>query len=324
MQFKLSVKRDHTRWFRPMLTEINTQIKKINSKFGEEKIKPRSHKENWNYSSELYAFGKRLGEEFSEDSLRAAFTNKCYIEREERKRGELGLDGDSALVQLQDNTKLSTKGIEFISEYVLTYLRCVLPTLPQEGIKAICDFLLDTDTIVNISSNLGVPDLTLSAEFPIPEQVLKTTFMSVVGALLDEQGPEKAGCFVKDFILVQLIGKDLMQIWNPVDPMTILLENIDDSKRDLVEPRIMRQVGVNTAVPVYVVGIYCDKKLLGWAAGESVLVAEDEASRVVLRKMFRISEGSPPLPLDTNKHPQINSTVVQHLQISQRAQIAAS
>ncbi|XP_033126755.1 39S ribosomal protein L44, mitochondrial-like [Anneissia japonica] len=319
------VTRCHARWFRPMLADINRQINAIKKKYGKEENKPRSHQENWNYGSELYAFGKRLGEEFSEDSLRTAFTNKCYIEKEETARGELGLEGNTALLHLEDNSRLAARGMEFVSEYVMTYLRSVYPSLPQEAIQTIHDYLVNLDMIVHISSKLGVPDLTLSAEFPIPAQVLKATFMSIIGALLEDQGLESAGTFVKDFILTQLIEKDLMELWNPVDPMKILLQCIDADKRELVEPRIMRQVGVNTAVPVYVVGVYCDKQLLGWAAGESVSAAEDEATRVVLRKMFRIGEGSPPLPLDSTKHAKLNSTIIQQLQMNtQQAKITAS
>ena len=64
-----------------------------------------------NYDSELYCFGKRLGEEFTETTLKMAFTNPSYVEKETENRKQHGLDiSESSDFKLQDNQELADEG----------------------------------------------------------------------------------------------------------------------------------------------------------------------------------------------------------------------
>ncbi|MEJ1289108.1 mitochondrial ribosomal protein L44 [Cricetulus griseus] len=58
--------------------------------------------------------------------------------------------------------------------------------------------------------------------------------------------------------------------------------------------RLTRQSGSTTALPLYFVGLYCDKKLVAEGPGETVLVAEEEAARVALRKLYGFTENRRP------------------------------
>ncbi|KRT79671.1 hypothetical protein AMK59_8804, partial [Oryctes borbonicus] len=76
------------RWVAPTLHELQRRRDKI----GPPKPEPRSSYLEWNYDAEIFAFGKRLGEEFKEDVLRRALTHRSYVKSQ----------GDN--VQVEDNS----------------------------------------------------------------------------------------------------------------------------------------------------------------------------------------------------------------------------
>lgn len=85
-----------------------------------------------NYKAEIYAFGKRLGEDFKEDLLREAFTEKSFIIKESEKLMKVGVDPQ---LDMKDNSNFAVEGEKFTSQYVHKYLVTVLPSLPSEHIK---------------------------------------------------------------------------------------------------------------------------------------------------------------------------------------------
>jgi len=85
-----------------------------------------------NYDTEIYAFSKRLGEEFNNDLLLQALTERSYIIREEERQKNVGIEQPT--LNLSDNKELVSKGSDFIDDIVKRYLRTVLPKLPEEGI----------------------------------------------------------------------------------------------------------------------------------------------------------------------------------------------
>lgn len=62
----------------------------------------------WNYDVEIYAFGKRLKEEFDPQLLRTAFTHRSYIIQQEMKQRDLGIENPD--IKLQDNRELIEEG----------------------------------------------------------------------------------------------------------------------------------------------------------------------------------------------------------------------
>lgn len=66
--------RGHKRWVAATLVQLKLQRDKL----GPEKPLPRSTYLEWNYDAEIYAFGKRLNEDFQEDLLRTALINRSY------------------------------------------------------------------------------------------------------------------------------------------------------------------------------------------------------------------------------------------------------
>lgn len=85
-----------------------------------------------NYHAELFAFGKRLGEEFQKDLLQRAFTHRSYIVQEEMRQKEVGIEDPK--LSLEDNQELNRRGEMLMSAYLKCHLRVALPRFPEEGI----------------------------------------------------------------------------------------------------------------------------------------------------------------------------------------------
>ncbi|XP_004457432.1 large ribosomal subunit protein mL44 [Dasypus novemcinctus] len=254
----------------------------------------RSEKPNWDYHAEIQAFGHRLHETFSIDLLKTAFVNSCYITSEEAKRQKLGIEKEAVLLNLKDNRELSEQGISFSQTCLTQFFEDAYPNLPPEGIKSLVDFLTGEDIVCHVARNLAVEQLTLSAEFPVPQTVLQQTFFAVIGALLQSSGPQRTAVFIRDFLITQLTGKELFEIWTIINPMGLLVEELKKRNISPPESRLTRQSGSTTALPLYFVGLYCDRKLIAEGPGETVLVAEEEAARVALRKIYGFTENRRP------------------------------
>ncbi|NWR83704.1 RM44 protein, partial [Furnarius figulus] len=254
----------------------------------------RSEQPNWDYHAEIQAFSHRLREDFSLELLKTAFVNPCYIAGEEERRRALGLSGPAAALALRPNSGLAEQGLRFARAHLGRAFERRYPRLPPPAVRALRDFLTGRDLLAFVARNLALQDLALCRDFPAPPEVLHRTFLAVVGALLESSGPERTGVFVRDFLIPQLIGKDLFEIWEVVNPMGLLVEELAKRNISAPEPRITRQLGVSTVLPVYFVGLYCDKKILAEGPGETLLAAEEEAARVALRKLYGYTENRRP------------------------------
>lgn len=98
---------------------------------------------------------------------------------------------------LKDNIQLSKKGAGFTKSFLTDWCKATFPSLPDEGMESIVGHLTSQAVVSYVARNLGVEDLTMSAEFPVPDDVLHSTFMAVIGALQESSGPEHTGFFVR-------------------------------------------------------------------------------------------------------------------------------
>lgn len=116
------------RWVAPTLMEI-TRRKKRCQEGKPKEIPKRSTFLEWNRSTEIYAFNKRLSEDFNLEKLEQAFTFRSYVIQEELRQKEMGIE--DAKLDIQDNTELIMKGEKLTSEIVQNYLTKVLPLTPE-------------------------------------------------------------------------------------------------------------------------------------------------------------------------------------------------
>uniref|UniRef100_A0A3Q0RR21 Large ribosomal subunit protein mL44 n=1 Tax=Amphilophus citrinellus TaxID=61819 RepID=A0A3Q0RR21_AMPCI len=272
--------------------------------------KPRSQKPHWDYHAEVQAFNHRLHENFSLELLKTAFINPCYLQVEQERRKGLGVDSETTSLALKDNVELSKKGSAFTESFLTDWFRASFPSLPASGVESIVGHLTSPAVVTYVARNLGIEDLTMSAEFPVPDDVLHSTFMAVIGALRESSGAEQTALFLRDFLVTQLMGKDLFDIWTVVNPMGLLVEELTKRKIPLPEPRLIRSAGASTVLPLYFVGLYSDKKLLAQGPGETLAAAEEEAARVALRKLYGYTENRRPFefsPQQQHQQPLIQS-----------------
>ncbi|XP_077396760.1 large ribosomal subunit protein mL44 [Festucalex cinctus] len=294
------------RWMRAY---VNIMARKLKLE-GPPPPKPRSQKSNWDYHAEIQAFSTRLHENFSLEQLKTAFINPCYLQAELKRRQELGMDFEVAALALNDNIELSAQGDVFTKNFLTDWCSSRFPSLPTQGVESVVRHLTSVALVSDVARNLGIEDLTLSLEFPVPDNVLYSTFMAVIGALHDNSGTERAGYFLRDFLISQLIGKELFDMWTVVDPMGLLVEELNKRNVPLPEPRLIRSAGSSTVLPLYFVGLYSDKKLLAQGPGETLIAAEEEAARVALRKLYGYNENRRPFnfsPQPLHEHPLLQT-----------------
>ncbi|XP_014774257.2 39S ribosomal protein L44, mitochondrial [Octopus bimaculoides] len=285
--------RNYNKSLFPYVSELYRRRLKV----GPEKERHRSEWINWNYDAEIYAFGKRLGEEFSEDTLRIIFTDKSYIEKDKARRQELGVDEDVVSLELVDNGEMAAEGNLIASRYIKAFLRFSYPAMFEEGICAIHDFLMSEDILASTGLHIGMKDLTLTAEFPVLSSTMATAFLAAIGGLAQDQGVRRAERFVNHFILPHLIDKDINDLWPIDNPMGLLKSILLQNKRGPPEPRLIHQSASQTIMSLYWVAIYGDKEMIGKAPGETVTIAEEMASRECLRQLMKTSLQQKPLLL---------------------------
>lgn len=137
------------------------EIKRRKDRLGRPKLVSRAGFIEWNLNSELFAFSKRLNEEFNPELLQEAFTLRSYIIQEEKKQQEVGID--NPITNLKDNAELARDGHDFLSTYVSMFISSQLPRLPRAGKDSVRDYLLSDGVLANVSQHLGTKDLILSA-----------------------------------------------------------------------------------------------------------------------------------------------------------------
>lgn len=107
------------------------------------------------------------------------------------------MDSETTALVLKDNIQLSKIGGDFTKTFLTDWCRASFPSLPNEGVDSIVGHLTSSTVIVHVGKNLGVEDLTMSGECPVPDNVLHSTFMAVIGALRESSGAERTGFFIR-------------------------------------------------------------------------------------------------------------------------------
>lgn len=94
-------------------------------------------KKKRNYDSEIYAFAKRLNENFKDGLLRQAFVDPSYVISEKSKLQDIELEFDI----IQNNANLATEGESICKNYIRALLNFWYPKLPAQGIELNFAFL---------------------------------------------------------------------------------------------------------------------------------------------------------------------------------------
>ncbi|XP_062574238.1 large ribosomal subunit protein mL44-like [Saccostrea cucullata] len=278
---------------------LKEQVKR-REEIGPEPVRHPSEYGCWNYDAELFAFGKRIGEEFDSETLEEAFTVKSSIEKEIEEREKVGVATE--VLGARFNEELSSEGEKIVEKYLKAYLRCNFPYMFEEGISAICEYLMNQELLAHVGKLIGITDLIQSKYYPPTEEEMCTTFLAVVAALAKSQNEERAGVFVVDFLIPRLVGKDINEMWKLDNPMGLLSAILQSKGLATPESRLLWQTGCSSIMSVYHVGIYSDKELIGRSPGETLTIAEEQAAREALKNFMKTDDARPPL-LPSSKVP---------------------
>lgn len=93
------------------------------------------------------------------------------------------------------------------------------------------------------------------------EEILSNTFKAIVSALIQSSGAERAGNFVRDFVITMLHHQDINELWVVERPMELLQELMKKAGMSEPELRLIGESAKNTILACYRVGIYVDKNL---------------------------------------------------------------
>uniref|UniRef100_T1KY58 Large ribosomal subunit protein mL44 n=2 Tax=Tetranychus urticae TaxID=32264 RepID=T1KY58_TETUR len=242
---------------------------------------------NWNYDSEIYAFGKRLNEDLSQDELKKIFIDQSYVDEEEKRKKDLGLENVG--VTLLSNSELSNKGDSIMKSFTQSYLRFFLPRVPEECISSISHNLCSNQTLSHIGGYIGCKDLIMSPLIDPTEEMIANSVKSLIAVLDETKGSKQCEKFIIDIILPYLHDKDLLAIWDPVDPENKVRKILQNDGLPDFEPRLMRETGRNTIFSCYIVGLYVNKNLIGYGPGETIQVAQEMAAYDALRRFFNLT-----------------------------------
>lgn len=192
-----------------------------------------------------------------------------------------------------------------------------LPKFPRDGIKAIHKHLMSEEILANVSSNLGTKDLILTADFPVPPKTLASSFKALIGALSESSGNVRTCEFIRDFVITQLNQIDINELWKIDESMELLNGICRDKKLPAPEPRLISDVGKNTLLAAYQVGIYSNKQMIGSGFGEDITVATEEAAKDALRNLFKTNTNMKPfdyrMPVESVMKSLNKSTVAEKL-----------
>ena len=165
--------------------------------------------------------------------------------------------------------------------------------------RSVSDFLVSDDLLGYVGKNLGVADLILCTELPPTIKTFANVLKALVGGLARDQGNEKACYFIHDFIVTQLVGRDINQFWQINNPMGLLAKTMQSEMglKGEPEPRLIWSTGAETPLGAFKVAIYDSdsKKMLGSGGGETVEIAEQMAAFDSLQRHWGTTESMAPL-----------------------------
>lgn len=245
-----------------------------------------------NYDRELFSFKSRLGLRFKdENTLITAFTHESY-----KNDNNTDDNGDSETLQAsENNAKLSLLGLTATSLYIVDHLCTTYPSLPRLGVRCFQDFLLGRSNIVKLSNQISLPDMIrlehdlddLHKEKHLDyrkEDIICDTFFALVGAIYLDQGSSEARRFVEDFVITQLQGEELYKLLHFDCPEKVLGNIFAVQGKEKPVARVIQESGVNSPVPVYVVGVFSGDEMIAEASSYNMIRAKNEALKAALMK----------------------------------------
>ncbi|VBB27398.1 unnamed protein product [Acanthocheilonema viteae] len=246
------------RWERPYLKDLYHRRMLA----GADPVLSRSAYPNWNYDSEIYAFGHRIGApETKKDVLIRALTDSSFYQRADiaEESANAQPTKQESYEMKEHNKQLIQLGSEFLWKNTCAYLRYGLLRAPEELITSLALKLTDDEQIANLATYLGINNLIRTAEFPPSNISLCNAFKALLGSL----PYQRAIALIRNVIIAQLIDLDIEEVFPLAEPFAVLRCFMSSSAGLEIEPRLLRSAGEISAEPIFIAGIYANRKLIG-------------------------------------------------------------
>ncbi|KAJ2076982.1 54S ribosomal protein L3 mitochondrial [Coemansia sp. RSA 988] len=193
--------------------------------------------------------------------------------------------------RLACNDRMQWVGKRVLNLFVGEHLAAKYPNLSVEMLQDLQHAYFGLSSLAEVGRHFGMqPALRWeSVVKEAPEvgltKVLGKSVQALVGAVYQEQGALSA----KDFVHKHILGtrtldvESIMQIKNPKLMLVALTK-----EKGLPRPvaRILKETGRFTSSPVFVIGIFCDTKMIGMGFGSSLKMGEYRASKDALIKHY--------------------------------------
>jgi len=212
---------------------------------------------DWNIDAEIKAFSSRLG--ICHETFPITDLKQILLSR--------------------DLERADAREIENLIEEVLN----IILEAPKHVIMEMKETLLEDANIAKIAKSIGFTDL-IQRKNPSPEEI--ATQFSLFIEVLEEIKPKSAFPIIGDLFSAEIVSShNLISCWPRGwnHPMACLNEIID------VEPRLVKSIGQNSALPTYVVALFDQNKMfISKSVGESPLLATEDAARVALQSFIKL------------------------------------
>ncbi|KAI6190404.1 Ribosomal protein L44, mitochondrial [Aphelenchoides bicaudatus] len=254
---------------------------------GADPLISRSAYPNWNYPSEISALKHRIDvPEFDTKLLVQTLTNPSFFDRADVLGEASGAQPsrEETIEGNENNTEFIDSGEHRMAWQLSSILRHRWPKAPEEFIQIVVEKLLDPSLLVTAAEHLSIQHLVRTSEFPPSVETKVDALKALVGAL----SPKRVHSFICEFILPPISNFTLEDVMPFREPLPILEDYLKAEGVEEVEPRLLHSSGVDSFMPLYVVGIFADKELVGQSPGERLSIAVDLAAQDSLLKVWGV------------------------------------
>ncbi|PVZ96460.1 hypothetical protein BB558_007642 [Smittium angustum] len=266
----------------------------MNSLFQKLQFKTLVLRLNKNYSTtRLVNKEKQAFDELTQEKINA-FKNRIEIPFTNEKVIFQALTHKSYdHARVPTNERFEWLGKRVLNMYVGEFLEDSFPDLNAEQIQDLSQVYFGERKLSDISRKLGMQYMVRwkSHSYNSPAEgnhgeskVLGKAFQALVGAIYSDQGSKAARDFTRKHLFDQPINISLVM---ELDQPKRRLLGIT-TRKNLQEPisRVLKETGMFTPVPYYVVGIFINDKKVGEGFGDSIESAESKAAKDALIRNY--------------------------------------
>ena len=189
---------------------------------------------------------------------------------------------------LESNERLEFLGDSILSFVVSSHIFDKYKTSKEGQLTSIRSVLTNTETLYEISKELGLGELLKLSKGEEAgggrknKTILANTLEALIGGIFIDQGIEAAKKFIEDNIISE--AERIIEAQGLKDPKSALQEKIQESLRESPVYKVIQEEGPDHNKS-YVIGVYIGEKLLAEGSGKSKQEAEKSAARNALHAL---------------------------------------